>query len=936
MCSLSIVCFVTTLPLHNPVTIMSAISSQLSFRSPAHWHFDPRVFNIMDSIYAIAFGLGLRTLIDAVSQDLKLTGSLIGLWEGVITLHFVKKMPKSSDPYIAYGVRLFIDFLITESMERMVLVLIWTAFGLVLADVTPAIWDEVGLNRVWRHFRRDLYTIYDKIPTVAFFPPQRTVRFLPPRERRGEREREREPGEFSPSIIATSLDDTHISVIPPSLSDPSDPLKQRVPGFYPEDYSDTDTDFGSTFNRRSRISPRTEVNDAIGTIHYRLSTMPKLNLTYSVSDLDEGNQSSSSSMNHDEIPDMEEELLVDVGIEEEGEEEKQKVAAALPQSVPKHLLMPPTPSDSSARWDIHRDVVEGVLHAKSRPGQDLTTIYSAGEDGGGTSDDWEKINRRELDEEDGSQSPPTPPAKDRPVGSGGGGGGGSSLSIQIPSGIPPVVSSAIPTTVNRRETLPPSYSYSSRVDEFEENDMYYYPPEKLAATAAAVADPADDDHDHANVTEQHIGNDNDQNNDLISFRQAGDFDYGTGASANVWDMPTSADVAAKLQAEKAAAERVRKEAEEERMRKEAEETEKALEAQLAEKLRREKEAAEEEIKRKEEAVKALEVQWAEERRKKELEDDALRKQKQEEAEQKRKKEEEDAERRKKDEAALKKKKEGEDAERKRQEEEAEQERKKEEEEDAERRKKDEAALKKKKEEEDAERKRQEEAEQKRKDAKEEEEDAERKRKAEDALKKKREEEDAELKRQEAAKKKKEEEQEARDAAEKQRQDEAAARAQKEAEEAKPKSEVKEAAEQAELDKQNADTPGDQAEEKEDDSKTVHGVDTYGAQQHQPTDNVQDSTTPPLGDYTEEESVISAATADPPLEVAVRLERMVILRAQMVELEKLLDDLKERGLDETSPEVKKAEKSLRKHTRQAERRYNAGMLFFFQVVQVYHR
>ena len=234
---------------------MSAISSQLSFRSSAPWNFNPRVFNIMDSIYAIAFGLGLRTLVDAVSQDLKLTGSLIGLWEGVITLHFLKKMPKSSDPYIAYGVRLFIDFLVTESMERMVLVLIWSAFGLVLADVTPAIWDEVGLNRVWRHFRRDLYTIYDKIPTVAFFPPQRTVRFLPPRERERRRGREREPGEISPSI-ATSQD-TPIAIIPPSpsASEPLEPPKHHVPGYY---YSDTDTDFGS-INRS-----RTEANDTIG------------------------------------------------------------------------------------------------------------------------------------------------------------------------------------------------------------------------------------------------------------------------------------------------------------------------------------------------------------------------------------------------------------------------------------------------------------------------------------------------------------------------------------------------------------------------------------------------------------------------------------------------------------------------------------------------
>jgi hypothetical protein len=550
-------CFVTT-HCFSPVT-MSAISSQLSFPSSGHWNFNPRVFNIMDSIYAIAFGLGLRTLVDAVSQDLKLTGSLIGLWEGVITLHFLKKMPKSSDPYIAYGVRLFIDFLITESMERLVLVLIWTAFGLVLADVTPAIWDDVGLNRVWRHFRRDLYTIYDKIPTVAFFPPQRTVRFLPPRER--ERERELEPGEITPSITP-SLETTPIAVIQPLPSEPSEP-NHRVPGYYPGDYSDTDTDFGSI--NRSRTSPRTEVNDAIGTTHYRLSAMPKLNLIYSVSDLDEGNQSSaisSPSVTHDEMPDTEE-VLVDVGIDEE--------VPPVPTSKRNaDIPMPPTPSDSAALWDINRDLVEA-----KPPRQDLPNILDSGE----TSDDWEKIQRRELDE-DASPTPPTPPAKDRPVGGG--------LSIEIPPIIPPV-SSAI--TENRRESLPPAYS--THVDEFD--DMYYNPTEKPTITAAD---------DHANVNE-HVENDNDDNNDLskISFEQAGDFDINTGASANPWVGPTSSDVTAQAQADAAkeeADERKRKEEEENRILKKAEDERKLKEAEDERKRMEEEERKREEEERKRE------------------------------------------------------------------------------------------------------------------------------------------------------------------------------------------------------------------------------------------------------------------------------------------------------------------------------------------------
>ena len=78
-----------------------------------------------------------------------------------------------------------------------------------------------------------------------------------------------------------------------------------------------------------------------------------------------------------------------------------------------------------------------------------------------------------------------------------------------------------------------------------------------------------------------------------------------------------------------------------------------------------------------------------------------------------------------------------------------------------------------------------------------------------------------------------------------------------------------------------------------------------------TDKVQNSTTPPRGNYTEEGSVISAPTTDPPQEAKVQLKRMIILRAQMIEVEKRLGKLKGGSLDETSMEMKAAEKSLKK-------------------------
>jgi len=913
----------------------------------------------MDSIYAIAFGLGLRTLVDAVSQDFRLTGSLIGLWEGVITLHFLKKMPKSSDPYIAFGVRLFIDFLVTESVERLVLVLIWTAFGMVLADVAPAIWDEVGLKRVWRHFRRDLYTIYEKIPKVAFFPPPRTVRFSPSRE----------PSIINPSI-ATSQD-TPIAIIPPSSSAPTEPLKRRVPGYYPGDYSDTDTDRGSII--RSRPSPQTEVNDALGTTHYRLSTMPRLNPTYSVSDLDEANQSSAgsssdsiemgdpSSINQEDIPDMEgageEQVLVDI----------KEADPTTPKQKPMYIPMPPTPSDSAARWDIQRDIVDDVLHGRPRP-EVLSDIPDSVEDGA-ILDGWEKIQRRELDED----RPPTPPAKDEPVG-----GLNDPISVSIPLPVPPMVmrmnmnastnpldidfslldsfpDPQVPTSTTtglRRESGPPPYT--DHRDEYDE--IYCNSP--LSRDNKLLTTTADDVNVNENV--KNNNDNNDDNNDFakLSSGQTGDPDIN---STHQWasGVSTSFDATAQAQADalkeeaRLTTERLRKEKEEDRVRKEEEERvekeeerarkeEERVRKEEEERVRKEEERVQEEEERvrkeeertqkeeertQKEAEKAREAdkkKKAEERTerlKKEAEDDALRKKRQEEAAAEEKNRHEDAAKKKKEEEATRKKKEKEEAAEKKREEEVTK-RKKEEEAASKKKEEKEATKKKKEKEEAAKKKKEEEA-----ASKKEEEEAASKKKEEEAAKKKKEEEAEQKRKDDEAETKRRDEEEAKQKEEEKKEAKEAVSSMAEAgAQEKSKTEAKETdrisaeteAQRAKLDNAKAEAVEDQAaQEDEDDSKTVHNVET-----------LPDTTTPPpRGDFTEEESVMSEATVNPPEQAKERLERMMTLRAQMVELENLLDQRKKEGCDEQDPEVKAVEKALRKFRRQAERRYAAGMSFF---------
>jgi hypothetical protein len=113
-----------------------------------------------DVVYPMLAGLALRIVIDAATfHSVKLGGTLVGLWEGVVLLHYVKRA-KSPDPaYLGYAARLLVDFYFTESVFRLVVVLLWTTVGMVVADVAPAVWTETGLKREWSRFGREVSRI---------------------------------------------------------------------------------------------------------------------------------------------------------------------------------------------------------------------------------------------------------------------------------------------------------------------------------------------------------------------------------------------------------------------------------------------------------------------------------------------------------------------------------------------------------------------------------------------------------------------------------------------------------------------------------------------------------------------------------------------------------------------------------------------------------
>ncbi|KAI0339844.1 hypothetical protein BDW22DRAFT_1360862 [Trametopsis cervina] len=123
----------------------------------------------MDSLIATGAGLGLRALINAVAHQTVQATALVGLWEGVVLNHFMGKLPYSTDPYLAFGFRLFLDFLFTESFMRVAIIVLWTGLGMLLADVAVQVSLDRRFRRLWRRITRSR-------STTALSPDSQTLR----------------------------------------------------------------------------------------------------------------------------------------------------------------------------------------------------------------------------------------------------------------------------------------------------------------------------------------------------------------------------------------------------------------------------------------------------------------------------------------------------------------------------------------------------------------------------------------------------------------------------------------------------------------------------------------------------------------------------------------------------------------------------------------
>ncbi len=145
----------------------------------------------MDITLSILAGLGLRVFLFAVADpgaSNKAAIAMLGLWEGAI-LHQVSGRSSSPnvDHILAYGLRLAVDFLVSKSLPRMIMLVLWTALGTVSSEIIlphsvirSALKKQRDRERDRRH--RHSRSIPAAVPIIAAPLPPRVRAYRPPEQ----------------------------------------------------------------------------------------------------------------------------------------------------------------------------------------------------------------------------------------------------------------------------------------------------------------------------------------------------------------------------------------------------------------------------------------------------------------------------------------------------------------------------------------------------------------------------------------------------------------------------------------------------------------------------------------------------------------------------------------------------------------------------------
>lgn len=141
----------------------------------------------MDVALSILAGLSLRIFLfnTAAISSVTLSTAVLGIWEGAV-LHQVSGRSSSPnlDHFLAYGLRLVVDLLISKDFQRLFMIVLWSTLGTITSEViTP--YDSLRSafkirdrerDRRHRHTRTASATV--PIPSTSF--PPRLRAYKPP------------------------------------------------------------------------------------------------------------------------------------------------------------------------------------------------------------------------------------------------------------------------------------------------------------------------------------------------------------------------------------------------------------------------------------------------------------------------------------------------------------------------------------------------------------------------------------------------------------------------------------------------------------------------------------------------------------------------------------------------------------------------------------
>ncbi|PPQ98212.1 hypothetical protein CVT26_003463 [Gymnopilus dilepis] len=143
----------------------------------------------MDVILSIVAGLGLRlflVLITGANASNKLIIAVLGVWEGVVLHQLSGRSPSSNlDHFLAYGLRITVDLLVSKDLQRIVMLVLWSILGTFTSEALvphASLREDVqrARDRVKERRHRHSRTVPAAVPILSTPLPPRVRAYKAP------------------------------------------------------------------------------------------------------------------------------------------------------------------------------------------------------------------------------------------------------------------------------------------------------------------------------------------------------------------------------------------------------------------------------------------------------------------------------------------------------------------------------------------------------------------------------------------------------------------------------------------------------------------------------------------------------------------------------------------------------------------------------------